>query len=63
MGSKLWRLTRHEGRTSSTQGPGGEPLDLVLERQQGHPLDVIVLRIAIGLTTALGQVQRARPYT
>jgi serine/threonine protein kinase len=32
---------------------------LVLERQQGHPLDVIrFLRIAIGLTTALGQIHQ-----
>jgi serine/threonine protein kinase len=42
-----------------TQGPGGEPLDLVLERNQGQPLDLAgFLRMAIGLATALGQVHR-----
>src|SRR5258708_14366714 len=58
--AKPLALTRHEGRTILIlKDPGGEPLDLVLERQQGHPLDVICfLRIAIGLTTALGQVHR-----
>jgi serine/threonine protein kinase len=39
--------------------PGGEPLDRVLERDKGQPLDLIhFLRIAIGLATALGQVHR-----
>src|SRR5712691_1911368 len=53
-------LTRHEGRTILVlKDPGGEPLDLVLERDQGQPLDLTrVLRIAIGLATALGQVHR-----
>ena len=56
----LWRLTRHEGRTILVlTDPGGEPLDLVLERDQGQPLDLTrVLRIAIGLAAALGQVHR-----
>lgn len=37
---------------------GGEPLDLVLERNKGQPLDVArFLRFAIGLTKAIGQVQ------
>jgi serine/threonine protein kinase len=53
-------LTRYEGRTILVlKDPGGEPLDLVLERDQGHPLDLTrVLRIAIGLAAALGQVHR-----
>src|SRR6202789_895117 len=53
-------LSRHEGRTILVlRDPGGEPLDRILERCHGHPLDLPrVLRIAIGLTTALGQVHR-----
>ena len=53
-------LTRHEGRTILVlNDPGGEPLDLILERDQEQPLDLTrVLRIAIGLATALGQVHR-----
>jgi PAS domain S-box-containing protein len=53
-------LSRHEGRTILVlKDPGGEPLDRILERGHGQPLDVTrVLRIAIGLTTALGQVHR-----
>ena len=50
-------LTRNEGRITLTLAdPGGGHLDRVLERQ---PLDQTRLpRIAIGLTTALGQVHR-----
>src|SRR5260370_26302049 len=53
-------LDRHEGRTILVlEDPGGEPLDLILARDQGQPLDLTrVLRIAIGLATALGQVHR-----
>src|SRR6266446_7542614 len=53
-------LTRHEGRTILVlKDPGGEPLDRVLERDQGQPLDLTrSLSIAIGLATALGQVHR-----
>src|SRR5216684_6443195 len=53
-------LTRHEGRTILVlKDPGGEPLDRILEREQGQPLDLTrFLRIAIGLATALGQVHR-----
>ena len=53
-------LTRHEGRTILVlKDPGGEPLDLVLERDQGRPLDLPrVLHIAVGLAAALGQVHR-----
>jgi PAS domain S-box-containing protein len=53
-------LTRHEGRMILVlQDPGGEPLDRTLERDQGQPLDLTrVLRVAIGLTTALGRMHR-----
>jgi PAS domain S-box-containing protein len=53
-------LTRHDGRTILVlKDPGGEPLDLVLERDQGQPLNLSrFLRIAIGLATSLGQVHR-----
>jgi hypothetical protein len=38
--------------------PGGETLDLVLERGKGQRLDVArFLRIAVGLTKAIGAVQ------
>jgi serine/threonine protein kinase len=58
--AKPLTLTRHEGRTILVlEDPGGEPLDLVLERDQGRPLDLTrVLRIAVGLAAALGQVHR-----
>src|SRR5271169_7189825 len=56
--AKPLALTRHEGRTILVlKDPGGEPLDLVLERRAGQPLDLTrVLRIAIGLAKALGGV-------
>src|SRR3984957_3919367 len=58
--AKPLALTRHERRTFLIlNDPGGEPLDGILERNQGQPLDLTrALRIAIGLTTALGQVHR-----
>jgi PAS domain S-box-containing protein len=58
--AKPLALTRHEGRAILVlKDPGGEPLDRVLDRDQGQPLDLIrVLPIAIGLATALGQVHR-----
>src|SRR5712675_2058202 len=58
--AKPLALTRHEGRTILVlKDPGGEPLDLVLERDQGRPLDLtLVLHIAVGLAAALGQVHR-----
>ena len=58
--AKPMALTRHEGRTVLVlKDPGGEPLDLVLGRDQGQPLDLTrVLRIAIGLTKAIGQVHQ-----
>src|ERR1700722_6685450 len=56
--AKPLALTRHEGRTILIlMDPGGNPLDLVLQR--GQLLDLSgVLRIAIGLATALAQVHR-----
>jgi PAS domain S-box-containing protein len=58
--AKPLALTRHEGRTILIlTDPGGEPLDLVLERDQGQPLDLTrSLRIGIGLATTLVQVHR-----
>src|SRR5467141_2155976 len=53
-------LTRHEGRTMLVlTDPGGEPLDRVLARGQGQPLELTCfLRVAIGLATALGEIHR-----
>src|ERR1700755_319062 len=53
-------LTRHEGRTILVlKDPGGEPLDLVLERCAGQSLDLTrALRIGIGMAKALGQVHQ-----
>src|ERR1700722_5296545 len=53
-------LTRHEGRaTLILDDPGGEPLDRVIERHKGQPIDLTrFLRIAIGLSAALGQTHR-----
>jgi PAS domain S-box-containing protein len=62
--AKPMALTRHEGQTVLIlKNPGGEPLDLVLERglwgNQGQLLDLArLLRVAIGLTKVLGQVHR-----
>src|SRR5580658_10494140 len=58
--AKPLALTRHEGRAILVlKDPGGDPLDLILERGHGQPLDLTrALRIAIGLTTALYQVHR-----
>ncbi|MGA2848112.1 MAG: serine/threonine-protein kinase PknK, partial [Terracidiphilus sp.] len=58
--AKPMTLARHGGRTILVlKDPGGEPLDLVLERDQGRPLDLTrFLRIAIGLTKAIGQVHQ-----
>jgi PAS domain S-box-containing protein len=51
-------LTRHEGRTILVfKDPGGQPLDQLLERNKGQPLDLMYfLRIAIGLASAINQV-------
>src|SRR6202166_103734 len=58
--AKPLAITRHEGRTILVlKDPGGEPLDGILERNQGQPLDLTrVLRIAIGLAKTLGQVHQ-----
>jgi PAS domain S-box-containing protein len=58
--AKPLTLTRHEGRMVLVlKDPGGEPLDRILEREEGQPLDLTrLLRIAIGLATVLGQVHR-----
>jgi PAS domain S-box-containing protein len=58
--AKPLTLARHQGRTILVlKDPGGEPLDLILERDQGRPLDLTrALNIAIGLASALGQVHR-----
>src|SRR3984885_9616595 len=47
-------LTRHEGKTILLlTDPGGEPLDRILERNQGQPLDLTrFLLVAIGLKKA-----------
>jgi PAS domain S-box-containing protein len=53
-------LTHREGRMSLVlRDPGGEPLNRVLERRHGQPLDLIhSFRIAVGLATTVGQVHR-----
>jgi len=53
-------LTRHLGRAVLIlKDPGGEPLDRFIEQRKNHPFDLPrFLRIAIGLTSALGQVHR-----
>jgi PAS domain S-box-containing protein len=51
-------LTRHEARAMLVlKDPGGEPLDRVLDRGRGQPLELTrCLRVAVSLATALGQV-------
>jgi PAS domain S-box-containing protein len=58
--AKPLALARHEGRTILIlQDPGGEPLDRIVERNQGQPLDLTrFLCISIGLAKALGHVHR-----
>jgi len=58
--AKPLALTRHEGRNILLlNDPGGEPLDRILERNHGQPLELTrFLRIAIGLATALGHAHR-----
>src|ERR1700682_3967552 len=53
-------LTRQEGRTMLVlEDPGGEPLDRVLDRAQGQPLELTrFLRVAIGLAAALGRLHQ-----
>jgi hypothetical protein len=61
--AKPLALTRHEGRTILVlKNPGGEPLDRVVDRGQGQPVDLTrFLHVAIGLVAALGQVHRRGP--
>src|SRR5712664_752328 len=58
--AKPLALPRHQGRTILLlNDPGGQPLDGILERDQGQPLDLTrFLRIAIGLATTLGHINR-----
>jgi hypothetical protein len=58
--AKPLALTRHGGRTVLVLAdPGGEPLDLVLERDRDQPPDLArLLRIGINLATALGQAHQ-----
>src|SRR5262249_11462432 len=58
--AKPLALTLHEGRTILVlKDPGGEPLDRILDRGQGQPLDLTrFLHVAIGLAAALRQVHR-----
>ena len=58
--AKPLALTRHEERSILViADPGGEPLDLILERDREQTLDVArFLSLAIGLATALSHVHR-----
>ena len=58
--AKPLALTRHEGQTILVLAdPGGEPLDLVLERDSDLPLDLArLLRLAINLEAALGHAHQ-----
>ncbi len=53
-------VTRRDGRTMLIlEDPGGEPLNRILERHKGQPLELTrVVRIAVRLATALGRVHR-----
>jgi PAS domain S-box-containing protein len=58
--AKPLALARHEGRTILVlKDPGGQPLDRILERDKGRPLDLTrFLSTAIGLARTLGQVHQ-----
>ncbi|MDI3561782.1 ATP-binding sensor histidine kinase [Bradyrhizobium sp. Arg816] len=58
--AKPLAITRHEGRTILLlTDPGGQPLDRILERDQGQPLNLTrFLSTAIGLARTLGQVHQ-----
>ena len=58
--AKPLALTRDEGRTILLlKDPGGQPLDRILERDQGQPLDLTrFLSTAIGLARTLGRVHQ-----
>ncbi len=53
-------LTRHQGRAVLIlEDPGGEPLDRVVDRHKREPIDLTrFLRIAVGMTAALGHTHR-----
>jgi serine/threonine protein kinase len=53
-------LARHQGRVVLIlKDPGGEPLDRVIEKHKGRPIDLTrFLRIAIGLAAAVSQAHR-----
>jgi len=53
-------LARHQGRAILIlEDPGGEPLDRLIELQDGHPIDLVrLLGIAIALAAALSQAHR-----
>ena len=58
--AKPLAITRHEGRMILVlKDPGGQPLDEILERNQGQPLDLTrFLSTAIGLARTLGQAHQ-----
>lgn len=58
--AKPLAITRHEERTILLlKDPGGQPLDRILERDRGQPLDLTrFLSTAIGLARTLGQVHQ-----
>jgi PAS domain S-box-containing protein len=58
--AKPLAITRQDGRTILVlQDPGGQPLDRILERDQGQGLDLTrFLRTAVGLARTLGQVHQ-----
>lgn len=58
--AKPLAITRHEGRTILLlKDPGGQPLDRILERDQGQPPDLTrFLSTAIGLARTLGRVHQ-----
>ncbi len=53
-------LTRDQGRTILViADPGGDPLDIILQRHGSQPLDLTrFLRLAIGITSALAHLHR-----
>src|ERR1700744_2191892 len=55
--AKPLAITLHEGRKILLlKDPGGQPLDRILERDQGQPLDLArFLSTAIGLARTLGR--------
>jgi PAS domain S-box-containing protein len=58
--AKPLAIAHHEGRTILLlKDPGGQPLDRILERDKGQPLDLArFLSTAIGLARTVGQVHQ-----